>query len=211
MDTIYITGIFVTTLSAWVALVRLPAWCFRSIHRHRLWEERDAIADEILRGALKKDHEAVRDLLAAAEHSAKATHRLTVLDLFAWQAIHRRCDRTKLNVLSVSDAGLSERELALVRAHRERIVQLSVRSMLVGSWAGILTIFVRLVPAIAIEIRESHKRRRNVTDSLRHTLVVATDEASNSSMGRAAREFINIEDGILSKGHAALGREPVSA
>lgn len=213
MDTVFIASIFVATLGVWFALVRLPVWCFRSIHRHRLWEERDAIADEILTGKLKRGHPAVRELLAVAEHSANETHRLSILDLFFWRSVHRRCDMDKMSVLATSDAGLTERELKLVAAHRDRIVTLSIRSMLVGSWLGILTIFVHLLPAVVMEVRmevRKNQQRRRVSESIKSTLVVATDEASSKSrIGRAARQFINLEDGIVIKGAATGGREPI--
>jgi hypothetical protein len=201
MDTVYITGIFVATLSVWVALVRLPNWCFRSIHRHRLWEERDIIADEILTRRLPKEHPAVRELLGVAEHSAKETHRLTILDLVFSRAMSRRCDTSKLSVLAAADAGLSEGQLVIVRAHRDRIMLLSIRSMLVGSWIGIFTILPRLLPAVTMEVRRNRQRsKRRVAESIKATLIVATD---------AARECINIEDSILIKGAGANGREPI--
>lgn len=215
----YIAGLMIAGLGVWVSFVRLPNWFFRSVHRHSLWAERDQIADEMLRGQLPKDHPAVRELLAVAEHAAKATHKLTILDLYFWGAVRRRCDLSKTKVLDVPLAGLSEAHRRRVLQHRERITRLAVGSMLVGSWVGVAAITTYLIPAVLKVRRQRSTKEKGpmrppggTSSPIRATLVTARDQASQSSIGRAAREFINVEDGILIKGGSAAavnGREPV--
>jgi hypothetical protein len=211
MSIAYIIAITVAAIGAWIAFVRLPTWYFRSHFRHRLWEERDLIADQMLSGELPRDHAAVRELLQVAEHEARATHSLTILDLYFWHGVHRRCDLSKLDVLDTPLAGLAEKQRKAVLAHRDRISTLALQSMLVGSWLGIGAISMRLLPAAVRVLRKARADRRRAAPSLvrtapRATFITATNDVSESRIGKAAREFIHIEDGVLKgRGHVPTG------
>lgn len=217
-STLLVISLLASLLALWVSLLRLPSWFFRSLHRHRLWRERDAIADEILSGLLPKEHPAVQELLAVADHTARDGHQMSVLDLYLWRAVGHRCDLSAIDALSEQLAGLSEREQALLLRHRERVGFLATSSTLLGSWLGIAMILHRVVPAM----REVRRRRRAScepareasVEPLRATLVEATTEATQSPIGRAAREFINLQDGIVaasSSGGPVNGRPQVLA
>lgn len=198
-STLQISLIIVGLMSVWVALVRAPVWFCRSLHRHRLWRERDAVADDILSGRLPRQHPAVSELLAVADWSARQGHKHTVTEMFLWRAVHRRVDESTPEVLAIPLDDLDEDQLALLHQHRDRIILLTTSSMLLGSWLGILTILRFVVPARrAMRTAEIEPRRGD----LRATLAEATSEASQQTgIGHAAREFINLQK--RNRGHHA--------
>lgn len=197
LQIILIVGAF---MSSWVAFARAPVWFCRSLHRHRLWRERDAVIDDILAGRLPQQHAAVGELLAVADWSARQGHKHTITEMFLWHAVRKRVDESTPEVLALPLDGLTDVELELLHRHRDRIIFLTTSSMLLGSWLGILTILRFVVPARrAMRAMETDHRRND----LRATLAEATSEASQQTgIARAAREFINLQERSL--GHHAV-------
>lgn len=196
--TLQITALVVATMSLWIALLRAPHWFCRSLHRHRLWKERDHVADDIIARKLPKDHPAVRELLEVAEWSAREGHKHTVMEMFVWRAIGQRTDKRTPETLAVSLDGLTEDQLALLHQHRDRIMFLTTSSMLLGSWLGLLTILRFVVPARREILKGAAQRApaqvRSRVD-VRATILEATNEASRrTQLGCVAREFIDLQE-----------------
>jgi hypothetical protein len=92
MTTLLILFLSAASIAIFVALVTLPWWFARSMHRHRIWRLRDTLVDDMICGRLPSDHKAVRQILDRVEGALDHGHRLTMLDLVVWMVANRGTD-----------------------------------------------------------------------------------------------------------------------
>ncbi len=153
------TGMLAATMMGiLVAFVRMPKWCARSVHRHRLWRERDAIADDRHdRWAPYQRHPAVRNPLRHAEWHIEDVGSATMLRLYLSSRVRRNTAMTRLPAKrSVSLDGLSGEERACMELHLDRVHLLTTGSVITGSWSGLASILRFVLPALW-EQRKKHR------------------------------------------------------
>jgi hypothetical protein len=182
----------VVLLACWALLIALftllflmPRWCFRSLHRHRMWRLRDEIVDCVVDGVLPADHEAIQQLVGRIGRSIRLAPSVTLLRLII---IDRITGRTPPRVREMLDArdgrgpcDLSELtvdQCELIKSYNERIDILRIGTTLTGSWLGIGVVML----AIPLALADIGAR------TLRQTLAQAVDEASATSFGRHVGE-----------------------
>lgn len=154
---------------AFVSLVRIRRWCFGSIGRHRMWQVRDQLADDIIEGRLPADHAAVRSLLEKMHGylRADAPGRLLQVLLFH-RLVISRLPPERINQLDSEPAtdGLSDHQRDLVRVHRERYGAVLALGLIAGSWLG---------PVLHAWLQLQRIRQRlaaNMRGTSRHTLTL---------------------------------------
>lgn len=179
-----------SSTALFVAFLRAPQWCMRSLHRHRLWRLRDEIADDLIDGRLPKDHAAARELLRRAELAIEET--TSMLGFYVWAWVSRRSDPMLVRSFRRKGAsfdGLSSTQRERIIAHRECLGYLSASSVLTGTWVGLATILRFVIPAIKDERRRSVRPRDGV--DVRDTLWLATDKATHdTTLGRRSNELM---------------------
>lgn len=174
----------VLTLAA--AVVTLPRWCIRSLHRHRLWRLRDRIADDMIEGVLPKDHPAVVDLLGRTEMALFRYSDFTLLNVTIMAMLHIRSSRSvQREILAIgaecSTAGLSEHQTELVRGYRAERLNLLAGSVLTGSWLG-MAFVVSELPRVAKKV---------MVDGVVAVARTATDDAVQYSwLGKATKRSV---------------------
>ena len=132
-------AIVMTGLTA--ALVTVPRWFLRSLHRYRLWRVRDCLVDDVREGNPPADHPAVIELLSDIHFSIETIDRLSMWDMLIFgsrisklsPAARRRRDR-ETDLCSLE--GLSKNERALLLAHRGSMSIAVASTLLLGSWLG---------------------------------------------------------------------------
>lgn len=172
----------------WIAILRMPYWFARSLHRHRMWRLRDAVADDMIDGRLPKDHPAVRELLRRTELAISELQSITAVTFYVFARVRRRSDRgvfDRMRAKRASLDGLTGEQRARLEAHHECLSYLCASTVLTGTWVGIATILRFLIPAMR---DASHQNRR---DDVKATLWLATSKAtSGTRLGQCSGEYI---------------------
>jgi hypothetical protein len=185
-------------LGAWMLLIALftvlfvmPRWCFRSVHRHRMWRLRDDIVDKVIDGVLPADHPAVRQLVGRVNGSIRLAPKITLLRLLV---IDKVTGKTSPEVRAVLDehAGcgpcdmteLTEEQCDLIARYNDRINILRIGTTLTGSWLGIAVV-AAVVPLVAVT---------PAARTIRQALGRAVDEVSATRFGRRVGESARLEE-----------------
>jgi hypothetical protein len=199
-----LAALIVVPVGVFVAFFRLPRWCTRSLHRHRIWALRDRVVDDVIDGRLSAEHRAVRDLLRSLDHAAHSCSEMTMLGMYVYQRVMRsnreaarlqRMEQAKAR----SCAGLPDEQRELVGKYRENLVTLLSGTLLLGSWFGLLHVVAFLPWALIAEVREA---RRGVRHRIRDTEIwttgrLATDMAvQRTRLGHQMAKWAEA-DGVL--------------
>jgi hypothetical protein len=172
--------------SLWLALLTLPRWFVRSMHRHRIWRHRDQVVDEILSKELPR-HPAVWELLRDTERSIEMAHRMSFISsISAGVSIRRMSPRAqKVWEEMCADAPTNDLEPEVLRRiedHRERVEMLSAGLILLGSWVGVVAT-VGMIPAAIWSTRHEQMSGSRIA--------LATDDAvGNTRLGELARRAV---------------------
>ena len=182
----FVIGMSVVLIVFSAAIVSMPRWCARSLHRHRMWALRDALIDDILAGRLAGKDEAVQELRQVMEFIIH-DHHLSTIDLrvFAWaerKASPATRKALKENAQWSSIDGLPLETKILIKHYREKFEVLTVGLFMLGSWTGLLAILGSIPKAIG---------RHRPIFNFRVVVRVATDQAVVSSkLGKEYREAL---------------------
>lgn len=163
--------LIVGPLLAYVAVLMMPRWFFRSLHGHRMWRLRDAVVDDVLIGNLPRDHNAVKQLIRSMDIVLRERH-ITLLDVYVVKWASRGLDPVVRKAkqeqgFRCSLEGLTSDERQRVEAYRARFVTLLSGSALLGSWFGIAHIVPFMPAGLAIAMREAGAATR---DGIAHRL-----------------------------------------
>lgn len=178
--------LIIVPTGVWIAILRIPYWFSRSLHRHRMWRLRDAVADDLISGRIPKHHPAARDLLRRTESAIDEMQSLTAVAVYVFVRVCRRSSGDVLNRMRPTPPsldGLSPEQRARITEHKDLLSSLCASAILTGTWVGLATILRFLIPAA----RDSRtKRDRNP----KATIWLATDKATSSTrLGRCSREY----------------------
>jgi hypothetical protein len=138
-----------------LAILRVPRWFSRSLHRHRLWRLRDQVVDDVIDERLPREHPAVRELMEQAEQSIRLTSSLTMVDFYAWSWAMRGAEPHLIKPRQPAPLhGLSPAQRRMVENYRARLRVLRISAILSGSWLGIASVLRFVIPAIP-EVRRT--------------------------------------------------------
>ncbi len=112
-----------------IAVLTAPRWCLRSLARHRLWELRDKLMDDVLDRRLDRDDKQVVHLLGRIENAISHVTNMTLLELLVFARLY---DRSGLEVPAAT-----EYRADLLRRREDRFRYLLMSSLFLGSWIGI--------------------------------------------------------------------------
>lgn len=186
-------SLFVLCLGAvlFFAVLALPRWCTRSLHRHRLWRLRDRIADDILDGVLPREHPAVMDLLDRTETVLAHHGELTLLNTYLLSHLFGRVPESARRYITqcgqeLSTGGLTAEQAQKVRDYRQERLVLLTGSVLTGSWLGIFTLMLAMPKLLIDQI----KRDGRTDGALALGRAVTDEVAASSRLGRAAGKAV---------------------
>lgn len=179
-------------LSSWALVVSLftvlflmPRWCFRSVHRHRMWRLRDEIVDQIIDGTLPANHLAVQQLRRRIHRSIELAPKVTLLRLFIIDKITGKTSPQVHALLDYADGAgpcdrsdLTDKQCTLIDSYNERIDTLRIGTTLTGSWVGIGVVALA-IPVVLVDIGAT---------TFRDALGRAVDRASETAFGRHVGE-----------------------
>lgn len=179
IGTIVVVDLLVIGLA--YAVVTLPRWFARSLYRHRLWRFRDQLADDILSERLPR-HPAVLDLFASANVAIREVNNVSLVHLFAFRRHRARLSAEARAALTRAAAdphldGLNPVQAARVERCRAHLVDLVAGTLLLGSWAGVLTVLALYPKAL----RTTQQRKRHASEAMK----AATTAATHTRLGRA--------------------------
>src|SRR5215218_341232 len=147
-----------------IGFITLPRWYFRSMHLHDLLELREEEIDDILTDRLPLSHPAVEQLARRAEATARNCKRMSIFDMRVLQMILRREQEVPRSVRAAARVrpldGLNKQQRELVVAYRERLVNLYVGTMLLGSWLGLAAIIRVVAAEVVLALRNALRRRQ---------------------------------------------------
>jgi len=122
-----LAGVFV---GLFFAVLGVPRWCFRSLARHRLWELRDRLVDDVLDRRLDADDEQVVALRERIENAIGHVTKMTAIEMLMFSRLYDRSG------LAVPDRTRSKDPL--LRQHEDRFRFLLTSPLILGSWIGVL-------------------------------------------------------------------------
>lgn len=186
-----------------IGAITLPRWFFRSLHRHRLWELRDAIVDDILADRLPKNHPAVKQLARRAESAARNCKQVSIFDLRVYRYIVDREPglepQIRAMVRTRDLGGLTADQKELIVNYRDSMLMLLSGTMLLGSWFGLGAVAWVLVGDVAHRVKESFQTRRAPADaSVLHEAWQQAIEtaAASTSLGRRVTEIARAKSAL---------------
>ncbi len=148
-----VLGLLVVPAVVAAALLTMPRWSVRTIHRNQLWTIRDEVVDDIVVGRLPGAHKSVQTLVSQLETAADECPRFTMLGLYAYRRALRK-NRDTARVIATSymrsknTDGLSRDERDRVESYRERLQNVLYRNLLLGSWVGMLYFAMSFLSAL---------------------------------------------------------------
>jgi hypothetical protein len=179
-------GVALICASVWglfLAVISMPRWFTRSLHGHRMWRLRDALADDLIDGHLPREHPAVQQLYSDVDFAVQNGKRWSMLDIYICRHAMRKMSPELREAVKSETAtrpldGLSADEVELLTQYQTRFGVLMAGSLLLGSWLGLATI-ARFIPrAISETLRQ---KRADLRERIRSSATYATDLAATQS------------------------------
>jgi hypothetical protein len=127
--------VILVALAAWAGVIFLIPWCQRGKFRHRLWQLRDQISDDIIEGRLPH-HEAVYDLRSLVDFLVKEARQVTLANMLLSRITMARLPRDKSSYEGTSSQGLEPQQVALLEYYRKLLYRTANAHLISGSVSG---------------------------------------------------------------------------
>jgi hypothetical protein len=196
--TLFIIIMLLILVGLWAACVLGPRWFARSLHRHRMWQLRDDLVDDVIVGRLPRDHEAVRHLIKKMDTTLRFGPNVTLSDVLIFNRHFARVSQSARRFVRRPQCpldGLTTDQRSSVKKYEREFDLLLVGLLLLGSWLGLIAVIGVFLSLAVRRIAKLWRRPLSLASLQRVVGSIArqaTDKAADSPIGQRVSETLPV-------------------